>query len=99
MKQVALDVVKKLKLNYAVTLISRGETGRCEIVMWDRSRDSYFSVRLRWCAETSVENLAREIETQLRQRLAVLSGRVPGDLADRRPTRSSHRLSARTEQP
>ena len=61
MRQVSLDILKKLNLNYGLTLISRGESGKCEIVMWDKPRDSYFSIRLRWEAGTSDEHVAQQI--------------------------------------
>lgn len=72
MKQVALDVLTSLGLNYVVTLISLGESDRCEIVMWDRSRDSYFSIRVRSPATMSENYVAKEIEGLFRQRLTAL---------------------------
>ena len=98
MKQVATDVVRRLGLNYVVTMVSQGESGNCEIVMWDKPLNSYFSVRLRRCAETSVGGLEQEIESQLRHRLAVLSSGALKGLADRRPRRSSI-PAARTASP
>ena len=89
MMQVALDVVKKLNLNYRPTLISRGESGRCEIVMWDTPRDSYFSIRLHWEAGTPDEHVAQEIEDQLRQRLTALHSGAASDFGERRPSRSA----------
>ena len=86
MRQVAFDVVEKLRLNYTITLISGGEAGRYEIVMWDRPRDSYFSIRLRWTEETSDEHVAKEIEGQLRQRLTALDSSADSDFGERRPT-------------
>ena len=86
MRQVALDVVEKLRLNYTITLISGGEAGRYEIVMWDRPRDSYFSIRLRWTEETSDEHVAQAIEGQLRQRLSALDSSADSDFGERRPT-------------
>ena len=86
MRQVALDVVKKLKLNYRLTLISRGESAKCEIVLWDRPRDSYFSIRLHWEAETSDEHVAQQIENQLRQRLTALDSGADSGLSERTPS-------------
>ena len=90
MKQVALEVIEKLKLNYTITLISGGEAGKYEIVMWDRPSDRYFSIRLRWTAGTSDEKVAQEIESQLRQRLTALRASTDSTFGERRPTRSHH---------
>ena len=81
-----MDVVTKLKLHYTITLISIGRSGTCEIVMWDRPRDSYFSIRLHRAAGTSDEIVAQEIEDQLRQRLAALHAGADSALDARRPS-------------
>ena len=72
MRQIALDVLKHLELNYTITLISCGENAKYELVILDRPRNSYFSIRLRGGAARSAEHLAQEIEGQLRQRLTAL---------------------------
>ena len=89
MRQLALDVVKKLNLNYRLTLISWGENGKCEIVMWDKPRDSYFSLRLRRETETSNEHMAQEIEGQLRQRLTALHSGAASHFSERCPACSA----------
>ena len=88
MRQIALEVVEKLRLNYTITLISGGESGKFEIVMWDQPRDSYFSLRLRLTPDTSDEHVAQEIEDQLRQRLTELNSRTDSDFGERHPVRS-----------
>ena len=88
MRQVALEVVEKLRLNYTITLISGGEAGQYEIVMWDQPRDSYFSIRLRWTAETSNETVAHVIEGQLRERLTALDSYADSNFGGRHPTRT-----------
>ena len=52
MMQVALNVLKNLKLNYTITMISCDENAKYELVMLDRPRNSYFSgasVIKCWC--------------------------------------------------
>ena len=87
MRQIALDVVKTLKLNYELTLISNGESRKCEIVVWDKPRNCYFSIHLRWTEGESAETLATEIEGQLRQRLTTLNSGANSDFGERSPDR------------
>ena len=82
MKQLAQSVFNDLNLDYAVTLVSSGESGSCEIVMWDRPHDSYFSLKLRLPPDAPVETLEADIREQLEERVA--SG---NHQTDRRPTR------------
>ena len=72
MRELAVDVVHKLKLDYTITCISSGET-RWEIVMWDRPRDRYFTVRGKKGVGPLGEDAAEEIERQLTQRLGTLT--------------------------
>ncbi len=65
------------------------ESAKCEIVLWDRPRDSYFSLRLRCEAGSSDETLAAEIEGQLRQRLTALHAGASSDFDERHPSRSA----------
>ena len=82
MRDIAQRVVKQLGLDYLITMVSGGGSGNCEVVMWDRPRNSYFSIRLTGTLEKDEERLAEEIREQLAQRNASHT------LAnDRRPTR------------
>ncbi len=82
MRDVAAAVLTALDLDYQITFVSGGESGNYEIVMWDRPRNSYFSVRFRWSSETSRDEVASAIRAQLRQRIA-----AHGLSDDRRPVR------------
>ena len=64
------------------------QSGKCKIVLWDRPRDSYFSLRLRCEAGASDETLAAEIEGQLRQRLTALRSGGASAFDERRPIHS-----------
>ena len=81
-RDVANQVVAELGLDYGVTLVSAGESGNCEIVMWDRPRDCYFSMKLTWTPNAAVEDVAGVIRERLQQRL-----RSTGPGEDRRPIR------------
>ena len=82
MKELTQCVLSDLNLDYVVTLVSSGESGSCEIVMWDRPHDSYFSLKLRLPPDAPVETLETDIREQLEQRLASGNHRT-----DRRPIR------------
>ena len=81
-KELAQRVLNELELDYAVTLVSGGESGNYEIAMWDRPHDTYFSLKLKWPRGTPADALAGDIRNQLEQRLA--SSNRP---TDRRPNR------------
>ena len=70
MKDVAVAVLSELNLDYTITLVSGGESGNYEIVMWDRPRNSYFSVRFKWTPQMSRVAIADDIRVQLLQRIA-----------------------------
>ena len=80
MRDIAQRVLKELGLDYLITMVSGGGSGSYEVVMWDRPRNSYFSVRVQQTPEKS--GLADEIREQLRQRI---SSHKLSD--DRRPAR------------
>ena len=82
MRSVALAVLRELGLDYRITLVSGGESGNYEIVMWDRPRNSYFSVRFKWHTGMANEAVASLIRTELRERMA--AHRLADD---RRPAR------------
>ena len=46
MREVVRRVVRELGLDYTVTLVPGGEHGNYEIVMSDRPRGSYFTLKL-----------------------------------------------------
>jgi len=82
MRDIADTILPELGLDYRITLVSGGESGNYEIVMWDRPRNSYFSVRVTRTGEASHDDIADSIRVQLRQRIAAHS------LSDdRRPVR------------
>lgn len=86
MRQLALDVVEKLRLNYTITLVSGGENAKYELVLLDRPRNSYFSIHLCGDAATSAEHCAQEIEDQLKQRLAALDSGADSGFGERTPS-------------
>ena len=71
MREIARGVLLELDLDYAITLVSCGASRNYEIVMWDKPRDSYFSIRLNWDG-LSRANMTDQIKAQLRGRLAAL---------------------------
>ena len=97
MREMALAALRDLDLDYSITLISGGASRNYEIVMWDKPRNSYFSVRLNWRPEATASIVTADIKTQLRQRLAALeSGRnLPHD---RRPVRIVPKTSSGSPQ-
>ena len=82
MRDVAHHVLRELGLDYAVTLVSGGESGNYEIVMYDRSHGSYFTVKLKWDRDVPTDDLAGVIRAHLRKRLA-----SNDRTSDRRPSR------------
>ena len=82
MRNVAQAVIDELDLDYRITMVSGGESGNHEIVMWDRPRNSYFSVRFTWSPGLTIGDVAGTIRDQLRERIA--SHDLVGD---RRPAR------------
>ena len=63
-----------------------GVNGRCEIVLWDRPHESYFSLRCRWTDDSCHGALAEEIRAQLLKRLEVSEkSDVFADRSPRRP--------------
>ncbi len=82
MRDIVDTILTELGLDYRITLVSGGEGGNYEIVMWDRPRNSYFSVRVRRTNEAPRDVIADSIRGQLRERIAAhnLSD-------DRRPVR------------
>jgi len=73
MRDIADTILTELGLDYRITLVSGGESGNYEIVMWARARNSYFSVRVARTSEASRDVIADSIRAQLRQRIAAHS--------------------------
>ncbi len=82
MRDIAQRVVRELGLDYLITMVSGGGSGNCEVVMWDRPRNSYFSIRVRRTLGKNGDQLAEDIREQLRQRIT--SHKLADD---RRPVR------------
>ena len=53
----------ELDLDYAISSIIVGLSHRFEIVLWDRPRNSYFSIRERWDIGVSREQMIGSTET------------------------------------
>lgn len=69
MRDIADTILRELGLDYRITLVSGGESGNYDIVMRDRPRNSYFSVRVARTNEASGDVIADSIRAQLRQRI------------------------------
>ena len=88
MREIARAALLELHLDYAITLVSGGASRNYEIVMWDKLRDSYFTIRLNWNDRLSRANVADKIKKQLSARLAAFrSGGTIRGLDERRPRR------------
>ena len=70
MREVARSALSKLNLDYAITSISGGASRNYEIVMRDKPRNSYFSIRVRWETGLSREHMTERVVQQLTMRLA-----------------------------
>lgn len=88
MRDMARSALRDLNLDYAITLVSIGESCDCEIVMWDKPRDSYFTIRVKSDAGLSRERLTERITQQLTSRLAALRSGDPSRFGERRPHRN-----------
>ncbi len=69
-RNVAHWALHELDLDYAICSISVGLRHRFEIVLWDRPRNSYSSIRERWDIGVSREQMINRIVQQLRDRVA-----------------------------
>ena len=70
MKDITQSVLRKLGLDYVITSILGDADQDGEIVMWDKPRNSYFSIRVPWKSRLSHEHTADCIVRQLTDRLA-----------------------------
>ena len=84
MKTTVCEVLRDLDLDYQVTMISGGQGGKCEIVLSDPSRGSYFSIKCRWVDGDPPEPVAQEVKRQL---VARLDQHLPERFSERRPVR------------
>ena len=87
MRDAAHSALRELNLDYTITLIAGGASHNYEIVMWDKPRNSYFSIRVRWEPGFSRPHMTERVVQQLTERLAAWrAGRV-GHFGERRPRR------------
>ena len=70
MRDVVHSSLRELNLDYAITSISVGASHNYEIVMWDKHRNSYFSIRVHWETGLSREHITERVVQQLTGRLA-----------------------------
>ncbi len=85
MRDMARSALRDLNLDYAITLISGGKNCDCEIIMWDKPRDSYFTIRVKWDAGLSRERMTERVTQQLTSRLAALRSGDGSRFDERRP--------------
>ena len=85
MRQMAQSALRALNLDYAITLISVGGSRNCEIVMWDKPRDSYFTIRVKWNVGLSRERMTERVTQQLTSRLTALRSGGGGGFGEREP--------------
>ena len=88
MRDLARSVLRDLHLDYAITLISSGRSRNYEIVMWDKPRDSYFTIRVMWDAGLSRQGMTERVTQQLTSRLAALRSGDGSRFDERRPVSS-----------
>ena len=95
MRDIARSALRELDLDYAITLVSSGASRNYEIVMWDKPRNSYFSIRVHWEPGLSREQMTERVVQQLTGRLAAWRSGDVSDFGERRPRRygTSQRVS------
>ncbi len=69
-RNVAHWALHELDLDYAICSIFVGLSHRFEIVLWDRPRNSYFSIRERWDIGVSREQMINRIVHEFRERIS-----------------------------
>ncbi len=87
LRYMARSALRDLDLDYVVTLISGGRSRNYEIVMWDKPRDSYFTIHVKWDARLSRERMTQRVTQQLTSRLAALRAGDASRFDERRPSR------------
>ena len=85
MRDIARSALCELKLDYAITLVSSGASQNHEIVMWDKSRNSYFSIRVHWEVGLSREHMTERVVQQLTGRLAAWRSGDVSNFGERSP--------------
>ncbi len=91
MREVAHSALRILNLDYDITLISGGASNDYEIVMWDKPRNSHFSIRVRWEPGLSREDMTDRVVQQLAERSAAWRLADVRGFAERRRRRSGAR--------
>ncbi len=91
MRDIARSALRELKLDYAITLVSSGASQNHEIVMWDKPRNSYFSIRVHWEPGLSREQMTECVVQQLAGRLAAWRAGRCQHFGERRPRRYGNR--------
>ena len=69
-RNVAHWALHELDLDYAIISIFVGPSHQYEIVLWDRPRNSFFSIRGRWDTGLSHEHMIIRMVQQLRERVS-----------------------------
>ena len=69
-RNVAHWALHELDLDYAISSIVVGPSHHFEIVLWDRARNSHFSIRGRWDTGLSREHMTNRMVQQLRDRVS-----------------------------
>ena len=99
MRKVTQSAIRELNLDYAIKSISVGENHHYKIVMWDRTRNSSFSIWAHWEAGLSRELITQRVVQQLERRLAASHTESVRsfDAQELHPNgRASQQLSAKT---
>ena len=91
MREIVHAAFRALNLDYTVTSIAVGAGKNYEIVMWDKPRNSYFSIRVRWDTGLPREGMTRRVVQQLAERAA--AWRI-ADVRDRLSERRRRRYGA-----
>ena len=87
MRDVAHSALRALHLDYAITSISVGASHNYEVVMWDKHRNNYLSIRTRWETGFSREQMTAAVVQQLARRLAEWRAWRGGRFGERRRAR------------
>ena len=99
MRKVAQSALRELNLDYAIKTISVGESHHYKIVMWDRTRNSSFSMWTHWEAGLSRQHMIERVVQQLARRLVARHAESVSSFDARRlhvNGESSLQLSAKT---
>ena len=78
MTRIVHAALRVLNLDYTIMLISVGAGKHYEIVMWDKPRNSYFLMRVRWDTGFSLEGMTRRVVQQLAERSTACASQMSG---------------------